>query len=107
MITPVASNLSTSFEQGAQRTSATLQATSAAGFDLAYVQSQIEIHTQVLATFDDVLLPSVTAPALRTDLTLARADVQSHLTQAQALLIVVQNAPPLEEDAGVAEDAGL
>lgn len=105
-ITPVASNLSTGLEQDAQRTSASLEAASAADFDLQYVQSQVQIHMQVLTIFDEVLLPSVTSPAVRNDLNLARADVQTHLAEAQALLVVVQSAPPLEEDAGV-EDAGL
>jgi putative membrane protein len=103
---PVASNLSTSLEQDAQRVSAMLENASAADFDLAYIQSQVQIHTQVLEIFDEVLIPSVSSPAIRTDLSLARADVQQHLTEAQALLVIVQNAPPLADDAGV-DDAGL
>jgi putative membrane protein len=104
-ITPVENNLSTQLEQEAQRVGVMLQNANAAGFDLAYVQSQVDLHTRVLALIDDTLLPSATAAALRTDLALVRGDVQRHLTEAQALLLAVQSAPP-EVDAGVA-DAGL
>jgi predicted outer membrane protein len=103
-LVPVMNNLSTQLEQDAQQVATMLQNTQAAGFDLAYVQSQVDIHTQVLEIFDRVLLPSVTAPALRTDLTLARADVQRHLMQAQMLLALVQSTPP-DLDAGT-EDGG-
>jgi putative membrane protein len=104
-ITPVQSNLSTTLEQDVQRVAIMLQNAAAADFDLAYVQSQVDIHAKVLEIFDDVLLPSVTQPPLRTDLILARGDVQRHLTEAQALLMTVQAAPP-DLDAGI-EDAGL
>jgi predicted outer membrane protein len=105
-LTPVENNLSTQLAQDAQRTGVMLQNAAAADFDLLYVQSQIDIHTQVLQIFDDILLPSVTDAALRTDLSLARADVQRHLAEAQALLLVVRAAPALDSDGGV-EDAGL
>jgi putative membrane protein len=104
-ITPVDNNLSTQLEQDAQRAGVMLQNAAASDVDLSYVQSQVDIHTRVLAIFDEVLLPSVTELALRTDLTLVRADVQRHLTEAQALLLIVQTAPP-DLDAGT-DDAGL
>jgi putative membrane protein len=103
-IVPVMSNLSTQLEQDAQQVATMLQNTSDAGFDLAYVQSQVDIHTRVLEIFDQVLLTSVAEPALKTDLTLARADVQRHLMQAQMLLAFVQSAPS-DLDAGT-EDGG-
>jgi putative membrane protein len=103
-IIPVMSDLSVQLERDAQQVATMLQATTDADFDLAYVQSQVSIHTQVLEIFDRVLLTSVTAPALRTDLTLARGDVQRHLMQAQMLLALVQSTPP-DLDAGT-EDAG-
>jgi putative membrane protein len=104
-ITPVQNNLSTTLEQDAQRVAVSLQSALGTDFDLAYIRSQVDIHTQVLEIFDTVLLPSVTELALRTDLTLARGDVQRHLTEAQALLLIVQATPP-DFDAGT-EDAGL
>jgi putative membrane protein len=104
-ITPIDNNLSTQLQQDAQRASVMLQNIAASDFDLAYVQSQVDIHTRVLAILDDTLLPSVSEIALRTDLTLVRGDVQRHLTAAQALLLIVQTAPP-DLDAGT-EDAGL
>jgi putative membrane protein len=103
-IVPTMNDLSTQLEQDAQQVATMLQNTPAAGFDLAYTQSQVDIHTQVLEIFDRVLLPSATAPALKTDLTLARADVQRHLMQAQMLLALVQSAPS-DLDAGT-EDGG-
>jgi putative membrane protein len=103
-IVPVANDVSTQLEQDAQQVATMLQNTPAADFDLAYVQSQVSIHTQVLELFDRVLLPSVTAPALRSELTLVRGDVQRHLMQAQALLALVQATPP-DLDAGT-EDGG-
>lgn len=104
-ITPIDTNLSTQLEQDAQRVGIMLQNTAASDFDLTYVQSQVDIHARVLAIFDDTLLPSVSELALRTDLTLARGDVQRHLMEAQSLLLIVQSAAP-ELDAGTG-DAGL
>jgi predicted outer membrane protein len=103
-LVPIQNALSTQLEQDAQRVATMLQNTPDPSFDLAYVQSQVDIHVQVLKIFDSQLLPSVTELALRTDLILARGDVQRHLTEAQALLLIVQAAPP-DLDAGT-EDGG-
>lgn len=63
-----------------------LNKASASDFDRVYVQSQVDVHMQVLKLFDDQLLPNVTAPALREDLMKARGDVEAHLNMARKLL---------------------
>jgi putative membrane protein len=77
-----------------------LWAQPAATFDRAYVQSQIMVHMQVLTLIDTVLLPSTTTAQLRAELMTMRTAVMSHLTDAQALL------PLLQGDGGVAGDGG-
>jgi putative membrane protein len=106
-ITPIQNDTSTQLEQEAQRIGTMLQQAQVSEVDVAYVRSQVDLHTRVLALFDEVLLPSISELALRTDLTLARGDVQRHLTEAQALLTLVLTLPPPGTDDAGAEDAGI
>jgi putative membrane protein len=64
---------------------ATLNETDAANFDATYVEGQIEQHAEVLKMLEEQLIPAVTLPALREQLTTARGMVQHHLNQAQQL----------------------
>lgn len=63
-----------------------LQATQPPQLDLAYMQSQVVAHQEVLRIVDQQLLPSATIPALREDLARTRADVARHLQEAQAIV---------------------
>jgi predicted outer membrane protein len=63
----------------------TLWSASAAGFNVAYADSQVSMHTMVLGLLDDVLIPKAQNAALKTDLQAARAKVAMHLAEAQAL----------------------
>jgi len=54
-------------------------------FDAAYLQSQIAMHTSALEIIDEVLRPSATTAALRSELTRTRGEVISHLSQARTL----------------------
>jgi putative membrane protein len=63
----------------------TLQNTAAPLFDVAYLDTQVAAHTVVRNLIDEVLLPSATTPALRTELTTTRGEVVAHLELAQRL----------------------
>jgi putative membrane protein len=60
--------------------------TSGAAFDMAYVQSQVVMHQQVLQLLDNVLIPGAQNMQLKTELMAARMTVAMHLAAAQALL---------------------
>jgi putative membrane protein len=69
----------------ASQTLSDLWAAPAAGFDLAYADSQIAMHMMVLSLLDSTLIPQATNAALKTALMSARATVAAHLAEAQAL----------------------
>lgn len=62
-----------------------LNETDAANFDATYTDGQIEQHAEVLKMLEEQLIPAVTLPALREQLTTARSMVQRHLDQARQL----------------------
>jgi len=62
-----------------------LNAASASDFDLAYINSQVDIHTKVLNIIDTQLLPNVSSDTLAADLTLTRTEVVAHLAAATVL----------------------
>lgn len=64
---------------------AQLQPLTGAAFDAAYIDSQVTVHTKVLALIDEVLLPAATDPDVRTELTTTRGHVATHLSEAQAI----------------------
>jgi putative membrane protein len=86
----VAPATSTPMTQLMMMSTATLQALTAspqgAQFDQAYVQSQVTMHQEALTTFDSLLLPNATTPALVSELTRTRGEVAMHLSQARGLL---------------------
>lgn len=69
-----------------QMTLAGLAPRTGATFDMAYLQSQVTMHTMVLALLDQRILPVVTNAQLRTELTAVRATVARHLAEAMQLL---------------------
>ncbi|HVT07643.1 MAG TPA: DUF4142 domain-containing protein, partial [Polyangia bacterium] len=59
---------------------------SGAAFDKAYAMAQVTEHQMVLNLFDQVLLPSATNAALKSELMTERTAVNIHLTMATTLL---------------------
>jgi putative membrane protein len=69
----------------AETTLATLKKADAAGFDAAYITSQIEGHQKALDLLDAQLIPSAKTPEVSEALRQARAIVAQHLSDAKAL----------------------
>jgi putative membrane protein len=69
----------------AETTLATLKKADAAGFDAAYITSQIEGHQKALDLLDAQLIPSAKTPEVGDALRQARAIVAQHLSDAKAL----------------------
>lgn len=65
-------------------------------FDIAYIDAQINAHTQVLEAIDKRLLPSVQNADLKTELEAARPKVEAHLGQAKEIKAMISppNNPP-------------
>jgi putative membrane protein len=64
---------------------AKLKESDAAGFDAAYVTSQIEGHEQALELLDSQLIPNAKTPDVVSALQMARTVVDQHLREARAL----------------------
>jgi putative membrane protein len=88
--------ISMQLESDATQVTTQLTAAAADQFDLAYIRSQVDIHTKVLGIIDTQLLPNVSAATLLADLTVTRTEVAAHLAEATALLDQLENS-----DAGV------
>lgn len=84
-ITPQENLTSTALKQESDTIVAALMAASATDVDRLYIDQQVAVHTKVLGLLDTVLIPSAADSDLRTELTTARGDVQTHLTQAQQI----------------------
>ena len=69
----------------AETTLATLKKADAAGFDAAYITSQIDGHQKALDLLDAQLIPSAKTPEVSDALRQARAIVAQHLSDAKAL----------------------
>jgi predicted outer membrane protein len=53
--------------------------------DRLYIDTQVMVHTEVLQTLDEVLIPSAQDASLKSELTATRAEVKAHLDQAKAV----------------------
>ena len=69
----------------AETTLATLKKADPAGFDAAYITSQIDGHRKALDLLDAQLIPSAKTPEVSDALRQARAIVAQHLSDAKAL----------------------
>jgi putative membrane protein len=103
-ITPVDNPVSVQLKQDADAAIAQLQALEGAAFDLAYMDTQVTVHTKVLSIIDTMLIPAATAPELTAELQTMRANVATHLQDAQQLRAAVADGGV--GDAGDAGDAG-
>lgn len=82
---PAPSERATAIAEEANATIERLAAQSGEEFDRSYVESQLEMHREVLDTIDRELLPRADNPDVRGLLQSMREDVQAHLEQAQEL----------------------
>lgn len=104
-IAPAPSSVQAGVISAAAAALATLKSTPPGpAFDLAYLQSQAMLHTTALQLFDEVLLRNATTPALRSELTRTRGEVEAHLTEAMKILLGELDGGLLDGDAGT--DAG-
>ena len=83
-IVPEENPVSAELKHDSDATLAALNGASAP-VDQLYVDSQVATHQKVLQIMDEVLIPSATDADLLSELRAARADVKSHLDQAEAL----------------------
>lgn len=84
-LTPADSATAATLKSDGESTLKTLKESDAAGFDAAYVKSQIDGHQKVLDTLDAQLLPGAKAPELAEALRKMRTTVESHLKEAKSL----------------------
>jgi putative membrane protein len=84
-LTPADSATATALKADGESTLKTLKDADAAGFDTAYVKSQVDGHQKVLDALDAQLLPAAKTPELADGLRKMRATVEAHLTEAKKL----------------------
>jgi predicted outer membrane protein len=84
-LSPAPSTTQAQLQAMASQTVTTLDATPASRIDLAYMESQVVMHSEVLRLLDDQLIPNATIGALREDLVRTRADVAAHLEMARSI----------------------
>ncbi len=83
-ITPADSSVASALKADSEKTLDTLKKTDAAGFDKVYAQSQVDSHQKVLDVLDKHAPTAATAEVADL-LRQARAYVEQHLKEAQAL----------------------
>lgn len=84
-LTPAPNPVSMAVQMEAMDVVTMLTPLDGAAFDLAYMQSQVTMHSEALTIIDTRLLPGSNGD-FRTFLTTLRADVAEHLEDAQAIL---------------------
>jgi putative membrane protein len=84
-LTPADSPTAAALKAQGEKTVDTLRKTDAAGFDAAYVSSQVDGHQKVLEALDSQLLPAAKTPELAEGLRKMKATVEAHLKEAQSL----------------------
>jgi putative membrane protein len=84
-VTPVASGLSLSLGVQSALDERLLRSMPSTAFDRVYVETQIAMHTQVLALLDAVLVPMAVQPGIRTYLVDLRAAMARHREHARRL----------------------
>lgn len=99
-IVPQSSPVSDQLLKASDRIVAKLQNDSGVTFDMTYLQSQIDVHIQVLNLIDQTLLPNAKSEQLRNEIATVRAEVALHLARARTLA----QALNLDVDAGVGGD---
>jgi putative membrane protein len=105
-ITPRESPIGRQLRQGGEQTRLNLEEVDAGGFDLAYLDSEVEYHETVLDAIDRTLLPGVQNPELRALLQdQVRPAVESHLDHARRLQAQLSGQPIPATDSAAADSA--
>ena len=84
------SDASKSLNKDAKEKIKDLKSKSGAEFDKAYMQLQIDMHTQLLSDLDNKLIPDAKNSSLKSYLTETRQHVQEHLSKAQEVQATLQ-----------------
>jgi putative membrane protein len=85
-LTPEDNSVSRMLKQQSDTIVANLRAADQAQFDQIYLQSQVDVHQQVLTLIDSDLLPNAENAQLKAELTNMRATVAMHLEHVRALV---------------------
>jgi putative membrane protein len=102
-ITPTDNEASTALKTEVQSTLTNLKTQKGKDFDKAYMEAQVKAHRDVLAMFDNKLLPNAQNGELKTLLTDARGHVATHLAKAEEIstkLDSAASATPATKPAG-------
>lgn len=99
-ITPDDDATSRKLQSDAQDMLAMLRTRSGADFDLAYLDGQIVMHTQVLDLLNSSLIPAAGKDELRTDLSKMRDDVRAHQQAAKNLRSALGGVVPTDGGSG-------
>lgn len=89
-ITPEPNPTSMALTAESQQIVTQINARTGTSLDRYYMQSQVAVHSAVLATIDTLLLPSAQNGALRNLLQVQRAQVAMHLQEAREILEGIQ-----------------
>ncbi|HWV56781.1 MAG TPA: DUF4142 domain-containing protein [Longimicrobiales bacterium] len=84
-IVPGPSNVANQLDATARETVEVLQRLDGHAFDVAYMNSQVDLHQYTLGALDGYLIPSVSDPALRGELEAARVIIAEHLARAREI----------------------
>lgn len=84
-MSPAESDTSKMLKDDAAKEATSLKGMSGAGFDKAYIDSQVDDHEKVLQTIDAMLLPNAKDADLKAMLQKVRPSVASHLEHAKTL----------------------
>jgi putative membrane protein len=103
MLQPAESNVSQDLESEVAGMDQSLQ--NAASFDLAYMNSQVTLHTDILNALNAELIPKAQDLRLRLELINQRMEVENHLAVAQAIVTQLTGELP-PPDAGGTPDTG-
>ena len=93
-LTPTQSQSASSLKDGADRALGSLRGASGSGFDLEYIDTQVDAHQKVLEALDSELLPAATDQQLITALNKMRAIVEAHLKEAKTIQAELAARPP-------------
>jgi putative membrane protein len=89
-IAPQPNEVSMTVKDSSEDILSKIEAASMTEVDLVYMREQVSIHMRLLTTIDDLLLPSVSSAALRTELQTTRGEVMSHLAMAEAIVDMLE-----------------
>jgi len=84
-LTATQSQAANALKESADRATSSLRGSTGSSFDVAYMESQVQEHQELLDTIDNQLLPAASDERLISGLKQMRSTVQSHLSEAQTI----------------------